>query len=402
MVLRLPALIGRTEVVEPGFADCAYVVSRSGQHVDLGQRFLERAPLSQPGCLVRVQRDGCDHRVIRLRRLDRPACTGEVAADLDDAGYVDRRGTIERFVDAGGLFVTSAGNYATEHFEDTFRDEDGDGWHEFPNGSEYLAVDMAAGDTRMYLLWDEFSRCGTTDLDVWVVDKDGGIVGRGEDSQQAISEDNKSCEPIERLSAAGAYSGWHWIQVRRTAGTSAARFTIYARNTDLASPMPEGSIVDPGSSPAAFTVGAVRANSTYLTNGPETFSSWGPNARGYPKPDISGPDGLTTSVYGVTGFYGTSAATPAVAAAAALLMSADPTLTPAAAGRRLRALAASDATVWEEPDHGLGAGRARLDPPESASGTEGGCGRRATVLPGLLGWLLLRARRLEARCEPRS
>ena len=153
---------------------------------------------------------------------------------------------------------------------------------------------------------------------------------------------------------------------------------------------------------SGLTVGAVRANSTYLTNGPETFSSWGPNARGYPKPDISGPDGLTTSVYGVTGFYGTSAATPAVAAAAALLMSADPTLTPAAAGRRLRALAASDATVWEEPDHGLGAGRARLDPPESASGTEGGCGRRATVLPGLLGWLLLRARRLEARCEPRS
>lgn len=309
---------------------------------------------------------------------------------------------VERFADSGGLFVTSAGNYATEHTVDTFRDEDGDGWHEFPNGSEYLAVDMAAGDTRMYLTWDEFSTCGTTDLDVYVMDKSGAYVGRSEERQEAVSDTNRSCEPIERVVATAATSGWHWIRVRRAQGTALPNFTIYARNADLAAPIPQGSIVDPGSSPAAFTVGAVRANSTYLTNGPESFSSWGPNSRGLPKPDIAGPNGLTTSVYGVTGFYGTSAATPAVAAAVALLMSADPSLTPVEAGRRLRALAASDATVWEAPDDGLGAGRARLDPPESASGVGGGCGGRATLLPGLLGWLVLRARRLEARCEPRS
>ena len=55
----------------------------------------------------------------------------------------------------------------------------------------------------------------------------------------------------------------------------------------------------------------------YLENGAESFSSWGPNHDGEPKPDIAAPDGLTTSSYGPTGFYGTSAAAPAAAAAIA-------------------------------------------------------------------------------------
>lgn len=311
-------------------------------------------------------------------------------------------GAVERFADAGGLFVTSAGNYATEHFQGELVDADADGWMEFPSGNETLAVELPAGDSRMYLTWDEFGDCGLTDLDLYVMDKTGAWVGRGDASQDPDDEDRASCEPVERASAAASYSGWYWIAVRRVRGTSSPEISLFARDGDLASPVPEGSIVDPGSSPAAYTVGAVRANSSYLTNGPESFSSWGPNSLGVAKPDIAGPDGLTTSTYGVTGFYGTSAATPAVAAAAALVLSADPSLTPIEAGQRLRALAVSDNALWEAPDYGLGAGRARLDPPESAGGTEGGCGRRATLLGGLLWWSLTRARRMEARCAPRS
>lgn len=320
--------------------------------------------------------------------------------------YADGSGpisaAIERFADAGGLFVTSAGNYATEHFRDEVRDGDGDGWHEFPSGNEWLSVELPAGETRLYLTWDEFSDCGRTDLDVYVMDKTGAWVGRGDDTQEPISETRKSCQPVERATATASYSGWYWISVKRVSGTSPADFTLFARDADLASPMAEGSIVDPGSSAAAFTVGAVRANSSYLTNGPESFSSWGPNSLGVAKPDIAGPDGLTTSVYGVTGFYGTSAATPAVAAAAALLLSGDPTLTPLEAGERLRALAATEHAVWQAPDYGLGAGRARLHPPENDGGSDAGCAGRASMLGGLLWWGLFRARRMEARCAPRS
>lgn len=62
-----------------------------------------------------------------------------------------------------------------------------------------------------------------------------------------------------------------------------------------------GSLADPASSLGAFTVGAVRADG-YAHNGPESFSSRGPTHAGHPKPDIAGPDGLSTLTYGPTGF----------------------------------------------------------------------------------------------------
>lgn len=305
---------------------------------------------------------------------------------------------------AGGVFVTSAGNYAEEHVADTFRDEDGDGWHEFPGGSEYLAVDYDEGSRNVLLTWDEFGACGTTDLDLWVVDDHGDVVGRSEDLQEPAVEGEEAgrvCSPSERASATVSEAGWHWVRVRRVAGTGAPRLSLYTRGGELYAPTPEGSIVDPGSSPSTLTVAAVRATATYLDNGPEFFSSWGPTRGGLDKPDVAGPDGLSTSVYGPTGFYGTSAATPAVAAAVALVLSADPSLTPQQAAERVRATAWSDDPLWMDHDPGLGAGRARLPPPETLDAGPGGCAGRAILLPGLLWFVVVRARRLEARCESR-
>lgn len=307
----------------------------------------------------------------------------------------------ERVYEAGAVFVTSAGNYAEEHKSEVFRDQDGDGWHEFEGGSEYLAVDLNAGASSVLLTWDEFGACGRTDLDLYVVDKHSDLVGRAEASQAEETEQGRACSPTERASARAAESGWHWIRVKRARGTSNPAFSLFTRGGDLYAPNAGGSIVDPGSSPGTFTVGAVRATSSYLDNGPESFSSWGPTNGGLSKPDIAGPDGLSTSVYGPTGFYGTSAATPAVAAAIALVLSSDPELTPREAAERLRASAWSDEAVWASPDPGLGAGRARLPPPETAPSGAGSCGQRAMALPGLLLFVLVRARRVEARCEPR-
>ena len=128
-------------------------------------------------------------------------------------------------------------------------------------------------------------------------------------------------------------------------------------------------------------MGAVRADG-YRFNGAECISSHGPTHAGLSKPDIAGPDGLTTSVYGQRGFYGTSAATPAVAAALALLMHEDPTLSPFEAAAKLQASALDQRPAWSPDNPELGAGHARLPSPQP---THAGCSQ-TLFLPVLL-WL---------------
>jgi hypothetical protein len=67
----------------------------------------------------------------------------------------------------------------------------------------------------------------------------------------------------------------------------------------------------------------------------ESFSSQGPTIDGRIKPDIAGPDGVSSGTYGSSpacngaGFYGTSAAAPHVGGAAALVKQANPSFSPA-------------------------------------------------------------------------
>ena len=105
-------------------------------------------------------------------------------------------------------------------------------------------------------------------------------------------------------------------------------FKIISLNHNLSEEFvtPRGSLINPSDSEYAVSVGAIRS-SRYIYGPQEDYSSQGPTMDGRIKPDIMGPTGVKTYAYGSQGFHGTSAATPHVAGAAALILSANSELT---------------------------------------------------------------------------
>lgn len=305
--------------------------------------------------------------------------------------YFDGRGPLadelDRLERSGTLLVTSAGNYARSHWQHSWTDGNGDGWHDL-DGTGGLPVRVNAGGGRVYVTWNQYADCGDTDLDAELIDEHGRIVARG-DAEQSHGDEAPRCRPVEILGPVPE-RGWYTLRVRHRRGPVAdLSIDVMAPGGRIEGAMPQTSIVDPGLHPAALTVGAVNLPD-YLRADISPSSSQGPSITGLPKPDIAAPDGLTTRSFGTGGFSGTSASTPVIAGMVAVVMSDEPGLTPYEAADRLRGWAWSDGALGA-PDDRWGAGKARLpvqgDPPA--------CGRRPLLLPLVvlpLGWLRRRRR----------
>ncbi len=295
---------------------------------------------------------------------------------------------VETLSEGGVLLVTSAGNYARGHYLDDFRDADGDGIHELADGSQRLPIYLQAGKKRgVTVQWDNYRRCGDTDLDLWLYAEDGSVL----DVADAVQDGEDGCSPVERLGANLDEGQWTYLEVHRVRGDPAVRWNLITTSGRVDGSMAESSVTDPGTHPLAWTVGAA-AGQGYLTNEVEGFSSWGPNLAGDPKPDIVAPDGVTTSAYGPTGFYGTSASSPAAAAALAVVMSSRPELDAREASELVEGWAVAERSSWHATDNAHGAGYLRLpDPGAELPGCFGRAFGSAALL--LFPWTLLRRRR---------
>ena len=228
---------------------------------------------------------------------------------------------VRRASDAGIVWVTSSGNFRLNHWTGPFRDADADDWVELNStGKESVSLTPITGSGRinLVLLWNRWP--DSSDLSFQIDLFDG-------DTFRDSSEPEYQDSPFayrELSFANGREIADPNIRIRRTRGSTDATTQLRVFRTDTRGLDPEdrvtaGSLTMPADAPDVIAVGAYSWRSLAL----ETFSSHGPTLTGAIKPEIIGPDAISTSLSQYSTFVGTSAACPHVAGAVALLMSAN-------------------------------------------------------------------------------
>ncbi|HET6210070.1 MAG TPA: S8 family serine peptidase, partial [Jatrophihabitans sp.] len=258
----------------------------------------------------------------------------------------------------------SAGNSAEDHWTGNLVDADRDGYVDMLNTTDAGEADVTALDPQtsgsVVLSWDQWPT-SSLPITLAVAEFDGSTdqqIGNtafvthnpGDDPTLAIDISNTS-------TVSGDYHIYEVFVVVDT-GTPAVRYDLtyggdvypsYLSGQNAARAA-GGSMLEPATSPWALAVGAA----SWHDNSLEPFSSRGPTIDGRVKPDLLGYDGVSSNIADVessdgtnTGFYGTSAAAPHVAGAAALISAANP------------AMDASDIEAFLER---------KADPPTNAAG----------------------------------
>jgi subtilisin family serine protease len=285
---------------------------------------------------------------------------------------------------AGGLPVFAAGNEAQRHREGVFTDANGNGYMDFGAGDD-LPIEVsftgATKDVTIQLSWDGFPTTPVDyDLELWKVE--AGPTGSSSTllAQSQLRGNVPPMETIHATLAAPTTATFYNVRVKLfnlPAGTEHRRLKIFVGGAVIAPAFRHvaGSLSIPACLPEAFAVGALHVAD--WPNGPvASYSSWGPTEFDLTrsKPEMVAPSGVTDPWYGT--FHGTSAATPHVAGAAALLQQAEPdTVLPARAGA-LRSLvlgyARGDGLLLPINPYAYGQGRLSL-PGFVPSGYTGSC-----------------------------
>jgi hypothetical protein len=249
--------------------------------------------------------------------------------------------TVHTARQAGILWIESAGNNGADHWGGTFTDADHDGLADLDGPSDEIdSVFVAPGGSALLVLqwnqWPASSAPVTLEAFGWQCTDDPcnqqneTPINSGTPVQAPHTAGDTPVDGIMLTNNSAFEQEWD-VAVELGSGTPAVHYDLsywdsvsasYLSSIDPARSA-SGSITEPASSPDALAVGAAYWNG----HGLEPFSSQGPTIDGRTKPDLTGFDGVTSNLPEFAdGFYGTSAAAPNVAGAAALASAATPGL----------------------------------------------------------------------------
>jgi subtilisin family serine protease len=237
---------------------------------------------------------------------------GVPALPLDGQGRWARQ--VDRAAQAGILWVNAAGNFAQGYHPGMFTDRNLNRLHEFAGyAGEVEALGVAPIETGasgvVMLSWEDHNGipANEIDLDLQIIDAETGVIITASQNTQAGYPGD---EPLEYL--AFNMNRSFAVQIIDVNGDAAGvHFALFVEFVQLPNGEEQRSIITPGDSPSALTVGALQGVDL------APYSSRGPLATGAIKPDLVAPGEVELRFGGK--FVGTSVAAPIVAGAAALV-----------------------------------------------------------------------------------
>lgn len=249
---------------------------------------------------------------------------------------------------AGIFWAQAAGNAANKHWEGDWSDPDGDGQLNFSGSDELLSFYASAGTTiYVNLLWDEPWGAAANNYDLYLYNS---IVDDPVASSTDVQNGNDYPSEFIGYTVPTGGGGTYHVSVRNISAPATPRVEIYSFRQSFEYTVAGSSLMTP-----ADAEGAVATGATYWqTDGVEAFSSRGPTNDGRLKPEFAAPDGVSSAAYGGS-FFGTSAAAPHLAGAAALVRSVYPAFTVTDTASYLTGRAVDLQTVG--PDYLTGYGR---------------------------------------------
>ena len=266
-------------------------------------------------------------------------------------------------VGKGMAWFNSAGNSAGAtgrlggYYRTSWTDTDGDGWLNYADGSELLG--FWCNPEGFYFLGLRWSDWGVTrtDYDLYIYDEAADETPYAEFERDQLAADVTPVEAAGWWTSGCAAEDWDYIAVRldprvtTTTGGDVLEMMINGSFLDnWNNPHSATQAASDSANPGAASVGAVDpVGGTTIA----PYSSWGPSNDGRIKPDLSAPSKMTSVSY-PSGFGGTSAATPVVSGAAAVVLAHEPTLTPAQLVARMKTYVVDRGEAGPDNLYGVG------------------------------------------------